>query len=91
VSYAVGYRFEVEGQWSEPEETLKQPERYENPRLASGKFSLNTQFTDRAGKDCGRYKVDFVTVRDPRILDDYRIDNTDIEALLRTIGSCAGR
>jgi hypothetical protein len=89
VDHAVGYRFEIQGPWSEPEETLEQPVGYQNPPLAAGKFSLNTQFTDSAGKDCGRYKVDFVTVRDPRILDDYRIDNTDIEDLLRSIGRCA--
>lgn len=65
VDDAVGYRFEIMGQWSEPEETLRQPRlEYRSPPSTSGKFSFETQFTDSAGKDCARYKVDF-TFTDP--------------------------
>jgi hypothetical protein len=89
VDYAVGYRFEMDGPWSEPEETLEQPRlEYRTPPLTAGGFSFETQFTDRAGKDCVRYKVDF-TVNDPLIPRVYLIDNTDIEDLLRAIGRCA--
>jgi hypothetical protein len=91
VDYAVGYRFEIQGQWSEPEETLEQPRlEYRRPPSAAGSFSLETQFTDSMGKDCARYSVDF-TFTDPIFKSKYLIDNPDIENLLRTIGSCAGR
>jgi hypothetical protein len=92
VDYALGFRFEMQGPWSEPEETLEQPrEEYKGPLLAADKFSIETQFTDSAGKDCGRHKVDFLTAKAPPnlIQDIYRIDNADIESLLRTIGRCA--
>jgi hypothetical protein len=89
---AVGYRLEIQGPWSEPEETLEQPrEEYHGPLLAAERFSLETQFTDSAGKDCARYKVDFLSVKAPPSLiqDIYRINNADIEDLLRFIGRCA--
>lgn len=89
VDYAVGYRFEIPGPLSEPEETLEQPRlEYPMPPLTAGRFSLETKFTDSAGKDCARYRVDF-TVKDPLIPRIYRIDNTDIDELLRLIGRCA--
>jgi len=89
VDYAVGYRFEIQGMWAEPEETLEQPRlEYRRPLSTAGRFSFETQFTDSAGKDCARYNVDF-TGADAMVPLNYRIDNTDIEDLLRSIGRCA--
>jgi len=90
VDYAVGYRFEIQGLFSQPEETLEQqgPDySYRGPPLRDNKFSLEAQFTDSAGMDCARYTVDF-TFNPPTI---YLIDNTDIEDLLRSIGKCAAQ
>jgi hypothetical protein len=53
------------------------------------KFSLETQFTDRAGNACARYKVDFLKVSALPGQNIYRIDNADIEDLLRSIAACA--
>jgi hypothetical protein len=92
VDYALGYRFEIEGRWSEPEETLEQPrEEYRGPLVAADRFSLETQFTNSAGKGCGRHEVDFLTTKTPPSLiqEIYRINNTDIEDLLRSIAACA--
>ena len=75
--------------WSEPEETLDQPRlEYRSPPSTAGKFSFETQFTDSAGKDCARYKLDF-TFEDPIFKNTYLIDNADIGDLLRSIGRCA--
>jgi hypothetical protein len=90
IDSAVGYRLEIQGPWSEPEETLEQPrEEYRGSLLTTDKFSLETQFTDRAGNACARYKVDFLKVSALPGQNIYRIDNADIEDLLRSIAACA--
>ena len=88
VDYAVGYRFETQGPWSEPEETLVQPNE-EGPLSTADNFELETRFVDSTGKDCGRFEVDFVKVKSPLIQDIYRIDNANIEDLLRLISRCS--
>jgi hypothetical protein len=49
---AVGYRFGVASPWALPEETLDTKNAASEERL--GSFELDTQFTDSAGRDCGR-------------------------------------
>ncbi len=91
VGYAVGYRFEIQGPWSEPEETLEQPrEEYRGPLLTADTFSIDTHFTDSKGKDCTRHNFDFRTLKAPLglVQDIYRIDNTDIEGLVHSIAAC---
>jgi hypothetical protein len=93
-SVAVGYRFDIPGRWSEPEETLEQEREWgDAARLADQvEFGLGTFFKDSLGKDCGWHQVKFVKASagaDKEVLP-YRVDNSDLTQLLRTIASCAG-
>lgn len=82
---AVGYRFDIRGPWAEPFEMLEDQNSLvgvdypENPQL-------DTVFKDRSGKDCGTYRVRFLTGNGSQ---PYLIDNSDIGGLLRVISTCA--
>jgi hypothetical protein len=89
---AVGYRFEVPGRWSEPEETLEQESGVLAAPITEGPhFDLDTQFTNRSGGDCGRHSVKFVEtpagVGPGHLM--YLVDNSDIGDLLSLIAACA--
>jgi hypothetical protein len=89
VHNAVGYRFDIRGPWSEPEETLGEKEKdYRDTPLTSDSVVLDTQFTNSAGKDCVRYKVDFRRVYDPPGVSIYKIDSANVEDLLHAIAAC---
>lgn len=89
-SYAVGYRFEKVGRWSEPEQTLEDEGLNRNVAGDEASPVLSTQFKDRSGADCGRLVVRFSRARSGW-RPAYAIDNSDIEDLLRVISSCAAR
>jgi hypothetical protein len=89
---AVGYRFEVPGRWSEPDDTLEEKTGdVAAPIMEAPHFDLDTQFTDRSGRNCGRHNVKFVktpTAVGPGDLM-YLVDNSDIGDLLSLISACA--
>lgn len=86
---AVGYRFLVQGRWSEPEDSLK-----ELPAVAPHAIDphLNTAFTTASGNDCGWLPVDFRAVRFKDIITtSYLVDNSNLADLLRLVSSCAAQ
>jgi hypothetical protein len=87
---AVGYLFDIPGRWSEPEETLEEKREYRSAPLASENFALDTQFKNSAGKDCARYSVSFRKIERPTG-PIYQVDNSNIEDLLRSIGTCSAQ
>ena len=75
VGIAVGYRFEVPGRWSEPDETLEE---------------LETQFSNNSGAGCATHKVTFRKVLENTDSSPmYVVDNDDIAGILRSISACA--
>jgi hypothetical protein len=91
VKSAVGYRFDIQGPWSQPEETLDEAKGNLVTPISSDGFTLDTQFTSRAGKECARYTVNFRRVPEQPGVSKYLIDNADIEDLLRSIAACASQ
>ncbi len=84
---AMGYRFDVPGRWSVPQETLEEKVEYSPGSLGAAKtIVIDTRFTNRVGNDCGRQMIEFRLVDRGR--PTYEIDNADIEPVLRTIASC---
>jgi len=87
--FAVGYRFETAGPWSQPPENLQGG--FDQNR-AGGTISnvrLDTRFTTGGGAACGTMKLQFLSPgwrSYPRLL---RLDVDDLGALLRVIDSCA--
>jgi len=93
-SVAMGYRFETSGPWAEPVENL-------DDALAMARTVVNleslprdplldTLLRTRAGRDCGRQQVKFLTSQDTfmhRLM--YLVDNPDLGNLLRSISACA--
>jgi len=86
--FAIGYRFENAGRWSEPADTLEDER---TPPESTASPVLETSFQTRSGKDCGTFKVEFVLDpgRSP-ILARYLVNNSDLGDLLAVIASCAG-
>ena len=94
---AVGYRFEVSGRWSEPEETLSEIAETDPTQDRQGP-KIETIFKSGSGADCGRHTIGFVGITTATVVgvapsypDTYRIDNSDILDLLRQISSCAAK
>lgn len=86
----VGYRFDIKGAWSEPEETLDDtPTDYGDAPLTSDSVILETQFKNSVGKDCGKRRIQFRRVEVVPHVGRYSVDSSDIEDLLRLIGACA--
>lgn len=87
---AVGYRFSGPREWSEPTDFI---EDVPPPQVDAtpDSFTLDTRFTNYAGKECGRFQVRFIHTRrgvGPADLE-FRIDTPDIDALLHVISACA--
>jgi len=85
---AVGYQFNTPGPWAEPEEILQVTSEQGTARMPEY-IDIDTHFKNGRGEDCSRATVKF------RMLEDtgpfsytYRVDNDDLEGLLRLIGSC---
>ena len=91
---AVGYRFNISGRWSEPDESLEQVEEWGDATVLSEQadFRLDTLFKDSSGEACGRHYVKFVRGSTEAKSESltYLVDNLDLGDLLRSIGSCAG-
>lgn len=91
-NYAVGYRFEPSGRWSEPDEPLDGILDHDLPSNLE-KPMLKVQFTNVSGVNCGNYQVDFLHAEaSGRLPHDtpYLVNNSDLEGLLAIIGACAG-
>jgi hypothetical protein len=92
---AIGYRFDISGHWSEPDETLEEKLPWGDSAVVSEQreFSLLTFFKDSFGKDCGQYNVKFLKISAGRSngVASYLIDNSDLDKLLRLVESCATR
>jgi len=104
---AMGYRLNVPGRWSEPEETLE--EEREWTRIngdSSGTLEIETMFYDGSGKGCGKRQLSLLATPEPGWHSlslgrsstpvpgptEYLIDNSNISDLLRLVGACtAGR
>ena len=93
---AVGFRFEIPGDWSKPAETLDQA--LENRRRYPASLDesptepkLETQFVDKAGNDCLTREIKFVLAAAVPNGTGWRyfVDDSDMEGLLRTISECA--
>jgi hypothetical protein len=92
---AIGFRFEIPGDWSKPEETLDQGlqdrRRYVNLDEFPAEPKLVTQFVDKVGNNCVKREIRFVLA--PAVPKGtgfrYFVDDSDIEGLLRTISGCA--
>ena len=69
------------------EETLEERvQDWPGARLTPEKIAIDTEFTNRAGKNCGRHTIEFRA--DPSSRATYQIDNSDVEPLLRSIAAC---
>jgi hypothetical protein len=83
----VGYRFEGAGPLSEPAGLIA----YDSDRIAAAQAivmpEIMTDFKTASGADCGRRLIRFLPAEG--ILDKSRIDNPDLEDLLRLIAACA--
>jgi hypothetical protein len=87
---AVGYRFEISGRWSEPEEMLdKAKSSVTFPNLETPEIPV--QFKNISGGDCGKISVKFL--KRPKSVDSgyrkYFVDNSNLQELLGVIASCA--
>jgi hypothetical protein len=86
---AVGYLFDdVSGRWAEPEETLDETRGYGKAPLSAEAVTLNTKFTTARGRECGSYAVEFQKIKEPPGLVSYRINNSNLEGLLRLVNAC---
>ena len=94
---AIGYRFEIPGDWSQPEETLDQGLQDRRRHVILDEFpaepKLATQFVDKTGNNCMKREIRFVQApAEPRgVVMKYVVDDSDMEGLLRTISECALR
>jgi hypothetical protein len=85
---AVGYRFLVRDQFSEPTMAIDAA-RYDESRESV----LPTEFTNRTGGDCGSLKIRFLSTPSPTPPGylAFLIDDPDLAGLLRLISSCAAQ
>jgi hypothetical protein len=98
---AMGYRFNVSGRWSEPDEMLEEERERTNLAGGANKFKIETQFYDSSGNGCGRRTLSFLAASaagwykggNPSLPvpgpTEYFIDNSDIADLLRLIFVCS--
>jgi hypothetical protein len=86
---AVGYRFVVPHQWSLPEMAP-----VERADASSGAPTLVTRFTTHTGDECGSLRISFLRVSGPtatEYTEAYLVNDPNLAALLRLIGSCAAQ
>lgn len=89
---SLGYRFDVSGRWSEPDD-LHIEDAPEGTKRAGDRPVIRTSFRDVAGKECGTLEIRFLEVpgavrQGPAFLN-YLIDEDDLTPILRLISSCA--
>jgi hypothetical protein len=93
----VGYVFETEGRWAEPEETLSaQKSGFVGTAEVLANPTLETRFKTSSGGACGKMTVNFVSTVEgmvtgvgPFIPNAYLIDERNLKGLLGLISSCA--
>jgi hypothetical protein len=83
----VGYRFDIRGRWSEPEETLEQNRDDGDDPLTEPEVALDSQFTTSTGKNCAKYLGGFKKVSQFGRAR-YLVDNTNLKDLISSIGVC---
>jgi hypothetical protein len=98
---AVGFRLDISGRWSGPEETLDEDgysDHIPNVHPSLMNPELATVFTNRLGHECGRTDVRFfgsntrISLGGPPVLPEmYLVDNSDIDGLLHLISTCAAQ
>jgi hypothetical protein len=85
---AIGYKFQVPGNLSEP--SMRTPIQARVPN-GKEKFDLDTAFYDRNGRNCGHMMIEFIqsaTPKPPGYLR-YAVDNSNIAGVLQLISACA--
>jgi hypothetical protein len=89
---AMGYRFDIRNEWSEPEEVLDQRVTDARRHVNLGQYpmapNLQTQFRNRAGFGCGQRGVKFLRIVE-ELHTKYVVDESDMEGLLNVISACA--
>lgn len=88
-SQAVGYRFEVRGRWSEPEENLVQDRPEGNLAGSYVDPQIDVSFTNRVGVTCGQMRVRFSSTSGVESSGDYFVDSPDLVKLQELIVACA--
>jgi hypothetical protein len=88
-SAAIGYRFMIEGAWSEPEETLQELPAQVNTAAYPDDPVVLVAFKNRRGADCGKLTVSFLSIREGPGFNSYLIDDSNLPALLRLLSACA--
>lgn len=89
-SFAVGYKLQVEGPWSEPEETLEHDGLDDRPATRPSRVDIDTLLTTASGETCGTIRIKFVNTG-PAASGPYLIDNRDIAQLMHLTALCAQR
>jgi hypothetical protein len=85
---AIGYKFQVPGNLSEP--SMRTPIQARVPN-GEEKFDVDTAFYDRNGRNCGHMMIEFIqsaTPKPPGYLR-YAVDNSNIADVLQLISACA--
>ena len=90
---SLGYRFDVSGRWSEPDDLHIEDAPKGPKRFAGDRPVVRTSFRDVAGKECGTLEIRLLEVPEavrqgPAFLN-YLVDEDDLTPILRLISSCA--
>jgi hypothetical protein len=84
---AIGFRFQIPGAWSAPDDVLNKRQPAYEPAGAVDGFELITTFTRGSGTVCGTRQIRFIPIRQ-RFTTSYLVDNSDIANILRMISMC---
>jgi hypothetical protein len=89
---AIGYRFMISDPWAEPSLRLRENNQISGNVVPSQlNPEIETAFTNRSGEVCGSHRVKFTYTLQAGIAAGplaYVIDNSDLEALFRTLEGC---
>ena len=100
-SIGIGYRFNISGRWSEPEETLEEHRVSSSFADGPNRFEVETLCYDSVGNECGKRKLFFLKVPEEGWYKngnpslpvpgpaEYLIDNSDVNDLLRLVFVCS--
>jgi hypothetical protein len=88
-SVQVGYKFDVAGRWSEPDETLVEENAPRSSEWGPANPEMQTLFTNSSGGACGKVLLKFAKSRPRDWIDPYSVDNANLGDVLKLIASCA--